>query len=73
MSISNALFSSKTEEWGTPQSLFDELNKEFIFDLDVCATPENAKCEKYFTKEQNGLLQSWGGTKYFAILRMERK
>lgn len=58
----DALFSSKSDEWATPAELFDELNREFEFDLDPCATHENHKCDKYFTKEQNGLLLNWGGT-----------
>jgi len=52
---------SKTVEWETPQSLFDELNAEFGFTLDVCATPENAKCSAFYTLEQNGLIQRWEG------------
>lgn len=55
------MFSSKTDLWATPQSFYDELDKEFQFTLDPCATPENAKCEKFFTKEMNGLSQNWGG------------
>lgn len=35
---SDACFSSKTCEWETPQDLFDQLNDEFHFTLDVCAT-----------------------------------
>ncbi len=54
-------FSSKTPEWETPQALFDRLNEEFGFGLDVCATPENAKCVKFYTKEEDGLLQDWSG------------
>ncbi len=57
----DVMFSSATGEWETPQDLFDELNEIFHFTLDVCATPENTKCEKFFTKEQNGLKQKWGG------------
>jgi phage N-6-adenine-methyltransferase len=52
-------YSSKTVEWETPQCLFDELDKEFWFTLDVCALPMNAKCRRYFTPEINGLRQSW--------------
>ncbi|MCE4993003.1 DNA N-6-adenine-methyltransferase [Staphylococcus haemolyticus] len=52
-------FSSKSNEWTTPQYLFDELNREYHFTLDPCATYENAKCEKYFTEKENGLLQDW--------------
>lgn len=66
----NIHFSSKTEEWATPQKFFDELNKEFKFNLDPCATKENAKCKKFFTKEQNGLKRSWGGHESSAIRRM---
>jgi DNA N-6-adenine-methyltransferase (Dam). len=54
-------FSSETDEWPTPQDFFDRLNEEFGFELDVCATPENAKCPHYFTKRENGLLQKWTG------------
>ena len=52
---------AETVEWATPQNLFDELNAEFGFTLDVCATDTNAKCATYFTKEQDGLKQNWGG------------
>jgi len=68
----DALFSSKSDEWSTPQILFDELNAEFNFDLDPCSTNENHKCEKYFTLDDNGLAQNWGGTEYSAIHRIVR-
>ena len=55
------MFSSKTDMWATPQDFFDELDQRFHFETDVCALPENAKCEKYYTPEQNGLLQEWRG------------
>lgn len=54
-------FSSATDQWATPLWLFQELNKEFEFTLDVCALPYNAKCSKYFTPDMNGLLHSWAG------------
>jgi phage N-6-adenine-methyltransferase len=54
-------FSSKTDLWATPQSLFDTLQAEFGFTLDVCANAENAKCLRYFTEEQDGLAQDWTG------------
>lgn len=50
-------FSSNNNEWSTPQDFFNELNKEFHFDLDPCATKESAKCAKYFTKEDDALAQ----------------
>ena len=59
--MNSVLFSSASDVWATPQDLFDELNKEFGFNLDPCALPNNAKCEKYYTPEINGLSQCWGG------------
>lgn len=56
------IYMSKSPEWETPQELFDELNKEFHFDLDVASTHENAKCERHFTEEDDGLAQEWSGT-----------
>lgn len=69
--INKGLFSSNSEEWATPIKLFEELNEEFNFTLDPCANADNAKCRNFFTKEQDGLLQSWGGTPCFAIPRTE--
>lgn len=54
-------FSSATDLWATPQSFFDALDREFGFELDVCASPDNAKCPRYFTKEDDGLAQEWTG------------
>lgn len=59
--VSNILFSSNSDEWATPAALFEELNTEFKFTLDPCATEENHKCDHFFTKEQDGLQKSWGG------------
>ena len=53
------MFSHKSDLWTTPQKLFDELNEEFHFTLDVAASPENAKCKEYFTEEDNGLQLDW--------------
>lgn len=57
----DVMFSSKTDLWETPQEFFDELDREFHFDLDVCALPENAKCARYYTPEQDGLSRPWDG------------
>ncbi len=58
-------FSSKTDLWSTPQDFFDKLDEEFDFTLDPCATPENAKCPIYFTKDDDGLEQDWSGERVF--------
>jgi site-specific DNA-methyltransferase (adenine-specific) len=59
------MLSSVDMTWGTPQKFFDELNKEFNFTLDPCATPETAKCKKYYTKEDDGLLKDWSNEVVF--------
>jgi phage N-6-adenine-methyltransferase len=54
--------SSATDEWSTPPGDFSKIAREFgPFDLDVCATAENAKCEHYFTSADDGLAQAWRG------------
>jgi len=65
MVINKGLFSSKSDEWETPQDLFDRLDAEFHFTLDPCATLENTKCEKYYTRKDNGLLQDWANHTVF--------
>lgn len=55
------MWSSKTGEHPTPQWLFDELNAIFHFNVDVCATAENAKCPVYYDAVIDGLKQDWGG------------
>lgn len=57
--INKGLMTSNTDEWATPKDFFDELNKEFNFTLDPCATNENHKCEKFYTKEDDGLSKDW--------------
>ena len=66
----DVLFSSKTDNWATPPEVFKDLDNEFKFTLDPCASKENHECDKYFTKEGNGLLQDWGGSAYTAIRHM---
>lgn len=60
-----ACFSSTSDEWSTPQNMFDELDKEFRFTLDPCAADDNHKCDKYFTLENDGLSENWGGYRVF--------
>ena len=54
---------AQTDMWATPQDFFDKLDDEFHFSLDVCATPENAKCRNFFTQKEDGLKQNWGGAR----------
>ena len=61
----NVHFMSKTDDWATPQKLFDELNSEFGFTLDPCATLTNAKCSKFYTRENDGLSKDWRGERVF--------
>ena len=63
--ITSGMMSSNTPEWATPQSFFDMLNQEFNFTLDPCCTHANAKCEKHYTKEDDGLSKNWGGESVF--------
>lgn len=65
MSRMDVHFSSDSPEWSTPQDLFDQLEQEFHFTLDPCATKENAKCRKFYTKEDDGLSKSWINERVF--------
>ena len=42
-----------------------KLDKEFNFTLDPCCVPQTAKCDKYFTPEDNGLQQDWSNDVVF--------
>ena len=57
--LTSGLFTSRTEEWETPLYVFNVLNVEFDFQVDVCATSENAKCKIFFNKDIDGLKQEW--------------
>lgn len=59
--LNDSLYSSKKQDWNTPLSLFNKLNKEFNFTLDVCADDSNFKCKNYFDIHKNGLIQEWIG------------
>ena len=59
------MFSSKTDEWATPQEFYNKLNKEHHFTLDPCCTPQSRKCEKFYTQEDDGLSRSWRGESVF--------
>lgn len=63
--VQSVHFSAKTDEWSTPQNLFDDLHREFSFTLDPAASDENAKLSTYYTKEENGLTKNWKGHRVF--------
>lgn len=63
--MTSGMYTSNTAEWATPRAFFEALDKEFHFTLDPCATAENAKCAKFYTKETDGLAQSWRGERVF--------
>jgi phage N-6-adenine-methyltransferase len=65
MAIHDSLYSSRSEEWPTPQDFFNTLNEEFSFTLDPCATRTNRKCNLHFSKHQDGLKQNWGAHRVF--------
>lgn len=58
-------YSSVKDDWETPSELFDILDAEFHFDIDVAATPLNAKCAKFYTPEDNALKLDWGTQRCF--------
>ena len=54
------MFSKASDEWSTPQGLFDELDAEFGFDIDAAASAENAKCDVWYGDKIDALaLKSW--------------
>jgi len=63
--INNGLMTSNTNEWYTPKELYNKLNEEFNFTLDPCCTEKSRKCEKYFTKKENGLIHDWSNNNVF--------
>ena len=60
-----ARLQSDFQEWETPPELFNYLDQQFDFTLDAAATDRTAKCDKYFTPEEDGLKQSWEDERVF--------
>ena len=52
-------FDSVKTDWSTHWDFFNPLNEEFNFTIDVAADSENKKCERFYDKEKNGLIQKW--------------
>jgi site-specific DNA-methyltransferase (adenine-specific) len=63
--ISEALYSHGKNNWGTPQAFFDKLNEEFNFTIDLAAEEWSAKCQRFYTIEDNALRQDWGKERGF--------
>lgn len=51
----------EVDDRGTPPELFDPLMARFGFTLDVAAAVHNAKTPRHFTRQTDGLAQSWAG------------
>lgn len=56
-----AAFMSERQDWATPQAFFDKVNARFGFTLDAAAYPHNAKCDRYYTEEDDALTKDWDG------------
>jgi len=56
-----ALFSSQSSDWETPPAIYAALDRRYHFTLDVCASPETAKCARYYDQATDGLAQPWNG------------
>lgn len=63
--MDRVLLSTGNNSWGTPQKFFDRLNQIFRFTLDPCADENNHKCDKFYTVQDDGLSQNWGGASSF--------
>ena len=63
--VNKALFSSNSDEWSTPQEIYEALDNEFNFNLDPCSSDDNHKCDNYYTIEDNGLSKNCGGYRVF--------
>ena len=61
----NGRYNGAGRDWETPPEIFIPLHDEFAFTLDPCATPENAKCPRFFTEADDGLAQPWDGERVF--------
>ncbi len=55
----------RNDDWGTPRALYESLDREFGFDVDVCANDANHKHPRYWTVKEDGLSKDWSGLKCF--------
>ena len=49
------------DDRATPPELFGPLDRRFGFTLDAAAASHNAKCERFYSIDDDGLRQSWAG------------
>jgi len=61
------------DSWSTPPEIFNRLDEEFNFTLDAAASQENAKCDKFYTKKDNGLEKSWERESFYKPTLQPRK
>ena len=59
------MFSSKSNDWATPQDFYNQLDAEFGFTLDPCASQASAKCSSFYTADDDGLSKDWEGQTVF--------
>lgn len=59
--MDRALLSTGKDDWETPKDFYEKLDDEFHFTLDPCCTHESAKCERHYTKDDDGLSKDWSG------------
>lgn len=62
--VDKALFSSEVQSWETPTWFFNALNAEFNFTVDVAASMENRKVDKFFSIQQDAFRLLWTGVAY---------
>jgi phage N-6-adenine-methyltransferase len=49
------------DDRATDPALFAELDTRFSFTVDVAASAENARCQRFYSRSDDGLAQSWAG------------
>lgn len=59
--MDRALLSTGKDDWETPKDFYEKLDDDFHFTLDPCCTHESAKCERHYTKDDDGLSKDWSG------------
>ena len=67
------MMENSRSKWSTPQCLFDVLDREFKFTLDAAASEENAKCDKFYTREQDSMSIEWRDERVFLNPPYSRK